>query len=229
MGLMLGMIPAIKYAGPRIANQLRGGGRTSSQSRERHRARGVLVVVQVALALVLLVGSGLMIRTFHALRSVDPGFTGAPELGTMNIYIPDTRVKDPERAIRMEEEILRKIEPLAGVSRVAITNVTPLEGGGYNNPVYVEDQPTRGLPPIRRFKFISPGYISTMGTRLIAGRDLTWTELYNRTPAALVSENMARELWHDPRSAVGKRIRFTLKDDWRGVPGRVAHPRHHRI
>ena len=73
-GLLFGMIPVIRYAGPRIAPSLRGGGRTSSQTRERHRARSMLVVAQVALAMVLLVGSGLMIRTFQALRRVDPGF-----------------------------------------------------------------------------------------------------------------------------------------------------------
>ncbi len=68
--ILFGMIPAIKYAGPRIATALRGGGRTSSQSRERHRANSALVVVQVALALVLLIGSGLMIRTFQALHTM---------------------------------------------------------------------------------------------------------------------------------------------------------------
>jgi putative ABC transport system permease protein len=74
MAILFGMIPATKYAGPRIVTALRGGGRTSSQTRERHRANNALVVTQVALALVLLIGSGLMIRTFQALRRVDPGF-----------------------------------------------------------------------------------------------------------------------------------------------------------
>jgi hypothetical protein len=133
------------------------------------------------------------------------------------------QVTDPERAIRTEEEILRKMEALAGVSAVAITSAIPLEGGS-SNPVYAEDQstPQGSIPPVRRFKFVSPGYFSAIGSRLIAGRDLTWTELYNRMPVALVSENMARELWHDPRAAVGKRIRSTLKDDWREVIGVVA-------
>ena len=199
------------------------GGRSLTGSKERHRGRSLLVVVQVALALVLLVGSGLMIRTFQALRHVDPGFSRATELETVRLGIPETQVKDGERAIRMEEEILRKIEALAGVSTVAMANVIPLEGGS-SNPVYAEDRssPEGSVPPIRRFKFVSPGYIAAIGSRLIAGRDLTWTELYNRTPVALVSENLAREFWHDPRAAVGKRIRATLKDDWREVIGVVA-------
>ncbi|MDR3700883.1 MAG: ABC transporter permease [Candidatus Sulfopaludibacter sp.] len=221
--LLFGLIPVIKYARPRLSNALRGGGRSLSQSRERHRARSLLVVLQVALAVVLLVASGLMIRTFQALRHVDPGFSGAERVATLRISIPEKQVAGPERAIRMEEDILRRIGDLAGVSAVAIVNVLPMEGGS-NNPVYVEDQATRegAIPPIRRYKFTSPGYVAAMGSRLIAGREFTWAETYNRAPVALVSENMAREVWHDPRAALGKRIRSTLKDDWREVIGVVA-------
>ena len=69
---------------------------------------------------------------------------------------------------------------------------------------------------------MSPGYVSAVGSRLIAGRDLSWSDLYKQTPVALVSENLARELWHDAPAAIGKRIRVTLKDDWREVIGVVA-------
>jgi hypothetical protein len=123
----------------------------------------------------------------------------------------------------MEEEIQRKIQAIGGVSAVAMTNEIPLEGGS-NDPIYREDQaPGDGaVPPVRRFKYVSPGYVSTMRSHLIAGRDLTWSELYQQRPVALVSENLARELWRDPRAAIGKRIRATLKDDWREVIGVVA-------
>ena len=222
-GLLFGLIPVFKYARPRISNALIGGNRSVSQSKERHRARSFLVIVQVALAVVLLVGSGLMIRTFEALRNIDPGFSHAQELQTLRISIPESQVPEPERVMRMEEEILRKIESIAGVSSVAITSNLPMEGGS-GDPVYAEDQTAQAhtVPPIRTLKYVSPGYFSTTGARLIAGRDLTWTETYNQTPVALVSENMARELWHNPRSAIGKRIRPTLKDDWREVIGVVA-------
>ena len=91
-GLLFGLIPALKYAGPRIAPALRSGGRTASHSRERHRARNMLVVAQVALALVLLVSSGLMIRTFQALRTVEPGFTHPEQLQTVRISIPPSLI-----------------------------------------------------------------------------------------------------------------------------------------
>src|SRR5262249_60109026 len=86
-GVVFGLIPALRYAAPRIALSLRGGGRTMSQSRERHHTRNVLVVIQVALALVLLISSGLMIRTFAAMRSVQPGFTGAEQLQSFVVAV----------------------------------------------------------------------------------------------------------------------------------------------
>lgn len=223
-GLLFGLIPVFKYARPHESDTLRGsGGRSLTGSKERQRARSLLVVAQVALASVLLVGSGLMIRTFQALRHVDPGFSGAQQVETLHISIPESQVKEPERAIRMEQEILHKIESVAGVSAAAATSTIPMDGGG-NDPVYAEDQatPIGSVPPIRRYKFVSPGYFSALGAHLIAGRDLTWAETYNQTPVALVSANTARELWRDPSAAIGRRIRPTLKDDWRVVIGVVA-------
>ena len=96
-GLLFGLVPALKYAGPRASLELRSAGRTISVSRERHRARNLLVVGQVAMALVLLVSAGLMIRTFQALRAVDPGFTDAQHLQVMRISIPDSLVPEAER------------------------------------------------------------------------------------------------------------------------------------
>jgi len=222
-GLLFGLIPVFKYVRPQLSIALRGGGRSLSPSKEQHRARSLLVVTQVALAFVLLAGSGLMIRTFQALRHIDPGFSRARELETLHLSIPESQVKEPERAIRMEEEILRQMAALAGVSAAAITSDLPMEGGT-NDPIHAEDQAAQAgtVAPVRRYKFVSPGYFSTTGARLMAGRDLTWAETYNRTPVALISENLARELWRDPRVAVGKRIRSGLKDDWREVIGVVA-------
>ena len=222
-GLLFGAITVLKNARPQLLSGLRGGGRTLSHSKERHRARNVLVVVQVALALVLLVGSGLMIRTFQALRHVDPGFSLPEQLETFRIYIPDTQAKEPERVIRIQQEILGKLKSIAGVNQVGIVNRIPLEGGS-NNSVYAEGQEARegATPPNRRYKAISPDYVAALGARLIAGREITWLETYNQSPLVLVSENMAREIWHDPQAALGKRIRMTLKDDWREIIGVIA-------
>jgi predicted permease len=219
-GILFGMIPVIKYAGPRIQNQLRGGGRAASQSREQHRARSILVVAQVALALVLLVGAGLMIRTFQALRKVDPGFDPRDVL-TLRIAIPESQAKDPTAVIRLEQGIVEKIRAIPGVTSTGLTTVIPTERAGHDL-IYARDKSyERGVPPLRLFKSVSPGLLTAVGNRLVAGREFTWTDTYERRPVAMVSENLARELWQDPQRALGKQIREDLKGPWREVIGVV--------
>jgi predicted permease len=223
VSIVIGLIPVIKYAGVGINTGLREGGRALSQSRERHRARKALVVVQVALALVLLICSGLMIRTFQALMHVSPGFSDPDSQQVFHLYIPETRVPDTQRegVVRMQQEIQSKIAAIPGVSSVSFGSVVPLEGFDQNDPIFAQDRTYKPgeLPPIRRFKFVAPGYLSTMGTPLIAGRDLTWAETYQKRPVAIISENLAKELWHNPTTALGKQIRVGSTDDWREIIG----------
>jgi putative ABC transport system permease protein len=223
-GVLFGIIPVFKYAGPRIAIPLRAGGRTSSETRERRRTRGVLVVVQVALAVILLVGSGLMIRTFQALRHVDPGFDPHDAL-TMRIAIPAAQVQDPVAVAQLEQSILEKIREIPGVAAAGTTTFIPTDTGGSRYQVYARDKTYDKVPPLRRQKFISPGLLAAMGNRLIAGRELTWADVNERRPVAMVSENLARELWGDPRLAIGKEITPNQKDPWREVIGVVADER----
>ncbi len=221
--LLIGSIPVIKFAGASTTSGLREGGRALSQSRERHRARKALVVIQVAIALVLLICSGLMIRTFRALTHVSPGFESPESLQAFRFYIPETQIPDAqaERVVRMDEEILNKIAAIPGVSSVSFTSAVPMDGYDSNDVLYTEDHTYREgeLPPIRRFKFVAPGSFATLGTRLVAGRDLTWTDTYQKRPVAIISENFAREYWHSPNGALGKRIRVASTDDWREIVG----------
>jgi predicted permease len=223
-GLLFGLVPTLKHAGPHLAWTLRGGGRTMSQSKERHRARNTLVVTQIALALVLLVGSGLMIRTFQALRNVQPGFSQPEHVQMFRIFIPPAQVEKPELVIRMQEEVFNKLAALPGVKSVGFANSAPLEGFNPNDLLYAEDRSyaVGEIPPIRRYRFISPGFIGTTGTRLIAGRDFTWTDIHDLRQSAMVSENLARELWGNPTAAIGKRIREGMKDSWREIVGVVG-------
>jgi putative ABC transport system permease protein len=227
-GVLFGLIPIVKYAGPGIATALRGIGRTFSHDRERHRARHILVVVQVALALVLLIGSGLMIRTFQQLRSVQPGFTHPEEIQILHSMVPAAIAKEPERVMRMQHEILDKLAAIPGVTSVGFGSRAPLESflGGAGNPIDAEDKTyAKGrVPPIRQIRRIAPGYFKTMGTRVIAGRDFTWTDLYDKHRVAIVSENLAREWWGDPGAALGKRIReIGPADPWREIVGVVEN------
>jgi predicted permease len=223
--LLIGLIPVIKYAGARANSGLREGGRALSQSRKRHRARKTLVVVQVALALVLLIGSGLMIRTFRALMQVSPGFSAPDAVQRFRFFIPETQIPDsePERAVRMDEEILNKLAALPGVSSVSVSTAVPMDGQNSNDVLYAQDHVygEGELPPVRRFKFISPGFFATLGTHLLAGRDLTWTDIYQKRPVVIISENFACQYWHDAKGALGKRIRVASTDDWREIVGVV--------
>ena len=226
-GLLFGAIPVFKYAGPHVAGGLRGGGRTSSASRERHRARSTLVVVQVALALVLLVSSGLMIRTFQALRHVDPGFTNPREILTLGLSIPSAQVKEPEAVVRMHQAIVDTIAAIPGVTSVGLMSHVPMTDSGWRDPIFAADKTYEAsqIPPIRSFKFLSPGLLKTMGNTLVAGRDFTWEDAYDKRPVALVSENLARELWGQPSAALGKQIRENMNSAWREVVGVVGDER----
>jgi len=222
--ILFGSIPIFKYAGVRLSTGIREGGRALSQSKEQHRARSVLVVVQVALALVLLICSGLMIRTFRALTNVNPGFSGPAALETFRISILKSHAKEDEQVVRAHEEIMHKLAAIPGVSSVGISSKLPMTGGGWHDPIFLEDRTyAEGqLPPLRAFKFISPGYFGTLGTPLVAGREITWNDTYKKIHVAVISENLAREYWHDPSAALGKRIRVSTKDEWREIIGVVG-------
>ncbi len=228
VSLVIALIPVIKYSGVTASTGLREGGRSLSQSRERHRARNVLVVVQVALALVLLICSGLMIRTFRALAQVSPGFSDPATLEAFSVYIPDTQIPDSqmERVLRTEQSISNQLAAIPGVSSVAFTTDIPMSGAGSFDPVYAKDHVYKEgeLAPIRSFKFISPGYFSTVGTPLLAGRDMTWDEEFQKRPLAIISENFARDYWGSPAQAIGKFVRVGSTDPWHeiiGVAGNV--------
>ena len=175
------------------------------------------MVVQVALALVLLIGSGLMIRTFQALRNIQPGFTHPEELQLLRINIPEAQVKEPDHVMRMQSAMLDKLAAIPGVTSVAFADAAPLEGFNSNDVLFAEDKvyAVGQIPPIRRYRFTAPGFFKTVGTPLVAGRDFTWTDLYEKRHVAMVSENMAREMWGEPNAALGKRIREGAADPWR--------------
>lgn len=221
--LFFGSIPVFKYARTGIGIRVRHGARSVSQSRERHRTRSVLVVVQVALALVLLVSSGLMIRTFRFLSRVNPGFSAPAEVQTFRVDIPETQLKEPLRVLQVEDQVARKLAAIPGVSSVGISVSVPMDGTENVDSVHIKDRPLGG-PVVQDHQifFVSPDLLRTLGTPLIAGRDLTWSDIYNKIPVALVSESFARRYWRDPSNALGKFIRPSTQDEWRQIVGVAA-------
>ncbi len=225
-GLLFGLIPVLKYARPQVAASLRGVGRGFSHGLAQHRVRNTLVVAQVGLALLLLVGAVLMIRTFQALRSVDPGFTQPEEVQLLRILILPEQVKEPERVMRMQNEMLDKLAAIPGVTSVALAGDAPLEGLTNGDVLYAEDKTYRAgeVPPGRQFRYVTPGFFKTTGTRLIAGRDFTWSDLYDKRRVAIVSQDLARDTWGDASAALGKRVRSGFQNDpWKEVVGVVAN------
>ncbi len=230
-GLLLGLIPALKYAGTRISASLRSAGRTASASRERHRARNLLVVAQVAIALVLLVSAGLMIRTAQALRTVEPGFTRAEHLQTVRISIPSSLIPEPQMVTRIQNDLVDKLAAIPGVTSVGFASEAPMEAQppDWDN-IFPEGKTYPGnVAPLRRFENLSPGFLHTTGARLIAGREFTWTDLYGLRPMVLISENLAREFWGSPSAALGKRLRQYPMSPWQEVIGVVENVRQNGI
>jgi len=205
-GLFFGSIPSWKYS-RRQARLSLGATRTVSASRERRSSRNVLVIIQVAMALVLLVCAVLMVRTFQRLCSVDPGFKDAAGLQTLRIAIPETSIADPRMVTRVENNIEDKIAAIPGVTAVGFAGLVPMEEGNHGwSLIAAEGKTYAGDPPIRYYNHISPGYFQALGTLLIAGRDFTWSEIYNSEPKVIVSENLAKEEWGSAAAAIGKRI-----------------------
>ncbi len=221
--VVFGLIPLARHVRPQFVPLLRLGERSSSASRAQLRARHALVVGQVSLSLVLLVGSGLMIRTLLSLRAVDPGFTHPDQVQLLRLTVARTLVDDdPERVFAMQSDILDRVANIPGVSAASLASAAPMEPYISANKVFVERQPQIEAPT-RRFKFVFPRYFATVGTRMVAGRDFEWSDLTQRRLVAVISENMARELWRDPTAAVGKRIRETPDGPWREIVGVVEN------
>jgi predicted permease len=169
-----------------------------------------------------------MIRTFAALRKLDPGFADPQHLQTVRISIPDSLIPEPERVVRTQNAILDKLAAIQGVRSVGFVSEMPMEG--FDSPwdeIYAEGKPyaDNTIPPLRLYKYISPGLLQTAGTRLVAGREITWNEIYEVRPVVMISENLARELWGPPSAAVGKHVREFLNMPWSEVVGVIQDVR----
>jgi predicted permease len=227
--LLFGTIAALKSVRPAASLAHASAGRTASTSRERQRGQNLLVVAQVAMAMVLLISAVLMIRTLAALRRVDPGFAGADHVQTLRIAIPKELIPDAQMAARAENGIADKLASIPGVSSVGFARSVPMDGlePAWNN-IFIEgkDDERAGSAPMRLFNFVSPGYFHGQRTRLVAGRDYTWDDIYGFRPVGIISENLARESWGSAAAAIGKHFRMMPTQPWIEVVG-VAQDVYH--
>jgi predicted permease len=209
-GVVFGAVPALRYAGSRIATMLRAGGRGHSASRERHRAHRGLIAAQVGFALILLIASGLMLRTFQSLLDVDPGFVLPEQVQTVSVSLPRTTVPEFPRAVRMFEQMQDAIDSLTGVEQVGFASRLPLADGPQTG-FFVENSvlPEAERPPLSDFRFVSPRFFETLGTPLVVGRTFEWADHHDARRVVIVSESFARREWGTPQNALGKRLRFS--------------------
>ena len=229
--LFFGSIPVLRYAPSQQRLRSLGAMRTASASGERQRGSNLLVAAQVAMALVLLISAVLMIRTFLAMRNVDPGFSDPASLQVMRLSIPETLVHDSTQALRMQNSILDKLAAIPGVSSTGFAASVPMSGAEPSwDEIFVEGQAVRGDNlPMRLYNYASPGYFHTAGTRFLAGRDFTWAEIYSLRPIGIVSEGLARELWGSPGAAIGKHFREFESGPWHEVVGVVQDVRENGV
>jgi predicted permease len=226
-GVLFGLFPLFKYGRLSLTAALKEGGRGGSEGRERHRARSFLVVAQIALALVLLVGAGLMVRSFQALRRVQPGFVKPEDVLTFRISIPESEADTSDKVVSLFRAILDRTRSMPGIDSIGVSSSVTMDGWDSNDAIEVEDfpLPEGQIGTIRRFKWIGEGYFETMGNPMLAGRPITWHDVDTAAPVVVVTENFAREYWDDPAKAVGKRIRQSFREPvpWREIVGVVGN------
>jgi predicted permease len=222
--LVFGLIPALRFNGADV-EILKEAGRSTTATPGRHRLRNTLVISQIALALVLLVVSGLMARTFVAMRQVQPGFVRPGEVQTFEIALPAALVPEREQVTREFEQIAERLTQVPGVVAVGLAGTVRMDGIAARAPIFVEGRPVSALPPTRSIKVLGDGYFAAMGNSVLAGRAITWTDIVQFRPVAVISDNMAREYWDRPALAVGQRIAMFPGGPWQEIVGVVGDER----
>lgn len=224
-GLFFGAFPALRYRPARLAGSLRDGARQGSEGRERRLARDSLVISQVALALLLLVGSGLMIRSFRALHSVDPGFA-AEDVLTLGLALPESGYPSGVEVTRFWRRLTARLAELPGVEAVGAVNNLPLADGIRSGDVEIEDHPVADgeIPPLAEKKFITPGYFQALRIPLLEGRVLQAGDGDDGFHVVVVNRSFAQHWWPES-SALGKRIRLGEDEDWSEIIGVVGDVR----
>jgi len=224
-----GLVPALQATSGTLHDELKEG--TRGNSGVRSIARNALVVAQVALAIVSLVGAALFVRTFVNLDEYETGFDGTP-LMTFRIYLPgDAYTPVDAKAMRVHD-LVNRIGALPGVESVFASNMVPLGGGGGDGALHVDGLAVEpGREPFTEFVGVTPGFLRTLGKKVVAGEDFTEAQGWSRTPVALVNHTLASRHFADGQ-AVGRRIRVTasnLTDEWLTIIGVVDDIKHDDI
>jgi putative ABC transport system permease protein len=212
-GIIAGVLPALRLTRADVSQALKQGlGRTDSDS-SGHSTRGVLVVAEVALSLVLLIGAGLMIRSFQQLHGVNPGFESHGVL-IMTAAVSRAKFPLPAQHINFFEQVLQRVRTLPGVESAGVIDDIPLNGNGSHQPIAIEGHPVVAMSdqPEVDVRLISSGYMSAMHVPIVRGRDFGDSDVAGRPAAILVSASMAQHFWPG-EEPIGKRLTLTFFPD----------------
>jgi len=226
-GLLFGLAPAWQVSKPNLNNSLKEGGRSSGSG--SHRLRSSLVVFEVALSLVLLVGAGLLARSFLSLLKTNPGFS-AENVLTMNLVLPGAKYKEPALRATFFADLVQRVKSLAGVETAAAVSHIPLGGSNASDAFLVEGapEPAPGAENEGRIRVCTPDYFQTLGISLLKGRAFNNQDTAKSTPVVIVNETFAQKYWPgvDP---IGKRMRIVgpiEESPWSEVVGVVQDVKH---
>jgi len=205
-GIVFGLAPALQAARPDLAGSMKEGSRGATAGGARGRVRKVLVVAETALAFVLLVGAGLLIRSFDQLQSVHTGFDTTNVL-TMSVPLPPTRIKDGDQAVQYTQRIVAGIQALPGIREAAVASALPLQGWGYGMPFQIAGKPVKDRANREAcfFKMVGSSYFQSLGIRLTHGRGLTERDTKGAPPVAVINESMAKKYFKG-ENPIGRQI-----------------------
>jgi putative ABC transport system permease protein len=226
---IFGLAPALQASKLDLNETLKEGGRGNSGGSKQNRLRSLLVIAEVALALVLLIASGLMIKSFMRLQSVNPGFN--PEnLITLEMQLPENKYADKDRQALFQQQLVQRIAQVPGVQNVGTVDNLPFSGNEFNAGLTIEGQPTVNAAerPRAFLRNVSPKYFETMEIPLRKGRTFAETDNANAPGAAIVNETAARRFWPN-EEPLGKRFKRGKPDSqspWMTVVGLVAPVSH---
>ncbi len=229
-GVIFGLIPALATGRPELTEALKEGGRGSSTGLRRNRLRNALVIAEVALALVLLVGAGLLMKSFARLQNVDPGFNPRNVL-TMEVALPLLKYPAGKPVADFYAEATRRVKALPGVEAASFTTILPLSGTNSDNSFTIEARDTRaqGIFPDEEIRTVTPEYFQALQVPLVRGRFFNEADQAESPGVVIVNSAFSRK-WFPNEEAIGKRI--TLGNPagpdvrWLTIVGVVGDMRH---
>jgi predicted permease len=219
-GLLFGLAPALRAYQLGLQAGMREG-MHGSATRSSSRLNNLLVAAQFTLCLVLLIGAGLLLKSFQRMLSVSPGFQPEQVL-SMRLALPRTKYAQAEQSIQFFDSLLERVRALPGVRSAGTVDLLPFNGRTADGFVVEGHEPEPGgVAPNAQNRAVSPGYFQTLEIPLLGGRDFLHTDRADSPPVAIVDETLARRYWPDG-DAVGKRIRFAWSDQWMTIVGVAA-------